>query len=185
MGIFLFYRILRTGKDDRFSEIKNSFYPFLTFWFVSSTWVCLTAAPAIAVLNSEIKNIDNYFIYLGMIIWLFGFLFEVIADMQKLSFKNNSDNKDKFITHGLWSISRHPNYFGEIILWIGISVICIPLLSGWQYISLTSPLFVYLVLTSVSGINILEKRADQKWSKLESYQKYKKDTNELIPKFWH
>ena len=105
--------------------------------------------------------------------------------MQKIRFKSNPNNQEQFIKHGLWSVSRHPNYFGEIILWFGISVIAFPLLSGWQYISLISPIFVYFLLTSVSGINLLEKKANQKWNNSKSYQKYKKKTPQLIPYFWN
>ncbi|MDC0145310.1 DUF1295 domain-containing protein [bacterium] len=185
LGIFLFYRILKAGEDDRFSELKKSFSKFLTVWIISAIWVSLTSIAALSVLTSKITNKDDYFIYLGVLVWLFGFLFEVIADYQKTKFKNNLNNKDKFINTGLWSLSRHPNYFGEIILWFGIAIITIPFLSGWQYMVLISPIFVYFLLTSISGINLLEAKAEKKWGDSESYKEYKKNTPELIPKFWN
>ena len=123
--------------------------------------------------------------YLGILVWLFGFLFEVISDHQKTKFKNNLNNKDKFINTGLWSLSRHPNYFGEIILWFGIAIITIPFLSGWQYMVLISPIFVYFLLTSISGVNLLETKTEKKWGNLDSYKEYKKNTPVLIPKFWN
>ena len=119
--------------------------------------------------------------FLGFIIWFFGFSVEVIADIQKMNFKNNLENKGQFITEGLWGLCRHPNYFGEIILWFGIWIIAFPLLSGWQYITLISPFFVYLLLTSVSGINLVEK----KWKDSKEYQEHKKRVPELIPKYWN
>ncbi len=185
LGIFLFYRIIKAGEDDRFSELKKSFYKFLSVWTLSALWVSLTSIAALTVLTSKVSGKDDYFIYLGILIWLFGFLFEVIADYQKTTFKNNISNKDQFIHTGLWSLSRHPNYFGEIILWIGIVIITIPSINGWQYIIFISPIFVYFLLTSISGINLLEAKADKKWGDLDSYKKYKKETPELIPKFWN
>ena len=119
--------------------------------------------------------------YIGLIIWFIGFAFEVIADEQKRRFRNNPDNKGQFITTGLWSISRHPNYFGEIIIWIGMAIISLPVLLGWQYATLVSPIFVTLLLTRVSGVNLLEKSADKKWGNLGTYQSYKSKTALLIP----
>jgi len=185
LGIFLFYRILKSGEDDRFSELKKSFSKFLGVWTLSGLWVLLTSIAALTVLTSKVTNQDNYFVYLGSLIWLFGFLFEIIADYQKTKFKNDSNNKNKFISSGLWSLSRHPNYFGEIILWIGIAVIALPLLNNWQYIVLVSPIFVYFLLNSISGINLLEAKGDKKWGNLDSYKDYKQKTPELIPEFWN
>ena len=147
---------------------------------------CFSAAPALAVITSKTpQTIDYSLIYIGIVVWLFGFLFECIADYQKNEFKSKIENKNQFITKGLWSLSRHPNYFGEIILWIGISMISFSMLSGWQYLTLFSPIFIYILLTNISGINLLEKKADEKWGDLDSYQKYKENTPELIPKFWN
>ena len=181
LGSFLFYRIFKTGHDPRFNELKQSFLPFLMTWTLSATWVVLTLLPAMVILTSSISADISYFTFLGAIIWLFGFLFEVLADFQKTNFKNNPENKGQFITKGLWGLCRHPNYFGEIILWFGIWIITFPLLSGWQYITLISPFFVYLLLTSVSGINLVEK----KWKDSKEYQEYKKRVPELIPKYWN
>ena len=91
----------------------------------------------------------------------------------------------KFISSGLWSISRHPNYFGEIILWIGIFIISLPSLEGFEYLTVISPLFVFVLLNKISGINLLEKKADETWGDLDEYKNYKKSTPELIPKFWN
>ena len=185
LGLFLFYRISKVGKNHRFTLIKQSFSHFLFTWTLSAAWVSLSMAAALTVLTSNIDSGISFFTYFGIILWCFGFVFEVVADFQKTLFKNNIDNCNKFITSGLWSLSRHPNYFGEIILWIGIAIIAFPLLSGYQYISLISPIFVYFLLTSISGINLLEQKAEQKWSDLDTYQKYKNKTPMLIPKFWN
>ena len=184
LGSFLFYRVLKAGEDKRFREVKKSASKFLVWFTVSGLWGSLTSIVAFTVLTSKINNQNYFFVYLGALIWLFGFLFEVISDYQKIKFNNNPNNQGQFISKGLWSLSRHPNYFGEIILWIGIAVIVFPSLSGWQYCTLISPIFVYFLLTSISGINLLESKAEEKWGELESYKDYKKRTPELIPKFW-
>ena len=185
LGLFLFYRVFKVGEDKRFREVKKSPLKFLVWFSVSGLWVSLTSISALHILTSRITHNSYYFVYLGALVWLFGFLFEVIADYQKTKFKNDENNKGKFINTGLWSISRHPNYFGEIILWFGIAIITIPSLSGWGYITLISPIFVYFLLTSISGINLLEATADKRWGSLDSYKEYKEKTPELIPKFWN
>ena len=90
-------------------------------------------------------------------------------------------NKDNFIKSGLWSISRHPNYFGEILIWFSISIICYPALSGWQNITLFSPVFVYFLLVKISGVNLIENSAEKKWGNIPEYQDYKKNTPMLFP----
>jgi len=185
LGIFLFYRVFKVGEDDRFKEVKQVPSKFLIWFTVSGLWVSLTSIAALKVLTSQVEHNNYYFVYLGLALWIFGFLFEVIADYQKTKFKNNPENKDQFISSGLWSLSRHPNYFGEIILWIGIFIITIPSLSGIDYLTILSPLFVYTLLNKVSGINLLEIKAQSKWGSLDSYKQYRKKTPQLIPKFWN
>ena len=118
---------------------------------------------------------------IGFIVWLIGFAIEVIADQQKSAFKANPANKDKFIKSGLWSWSRHPNYFGEIVLWVGVMIIALPVLRGWQWVALISPIFITLLLTRISGIPMLETRADEKWGGQKEYENYKAGTSVLIP----
>ena len=185
LGMFLFYRVFKVGEDDRFKEVKQVPSKFLVWFTVSGLWVSLTSIAALKVLTSQVEHNNYYFVYLGLALWIFGFLFEVIADYQKTKFKNNPENKDQFISSGLWSLSRHPNYFGEIILWIGIFIIAIPSLSGIDYLTILSPLFVYTLLNKVSGINLLEIKAQSKWGNLDSYKQYRKRTPQLIPKFWN
>ena len=184
LGVFLFYRVFKVGEDDRFKEVKQVPSKFLVWFTVSGLWVSLTSIAALKVLTSQVEHNNYYFVYLGLALWIFGFLFEVIADYQKTKFKNNPENKDQFISSGLWSLSRHPNYFGEIILWIGVFIITIPSLSGIDYLTILSPLFVYTLLNKISGINLLEIKAQKRWGDLESYKAYRSKTPQLIPKFW-
>tara|TARA_Y100001970_G_scaffold38728_1_gene47703 strand:+ start:2056 stop:2937 length:882 start_codon:yes stop_codon:yes gene_type:complete len=181
LGLFLFIRVLKVGEDRRFREVKQNFSKFLVWWSVSALWVFLTSANALTMIINNVSHSGDLYLYLGLLIWLVGFSFEVIADEQKRRFKSDVDNKDSFIRTGLWSISRHPNYFGEILLWIGMAVIAFPTLEGWQYVTLISPFFIYVLLTRVSGVNLLEQRADLKWGGNVDYEMYKKNTAVLIP----
>ena len=179
LGLFLFYRVIKDGKDKRFDELKTNFLKFMTVWTMSGTWVFITASPAIAALSSNKINDNLIFITIGSLLWVLGFIIEVISDRQKRKFKKKND--DGYITSGLWAYSRHPNYVGEIMLWTGITIISFPSLEGFQLITLISPVFVYLLLTKVSGLNILEENADKKWGKEQAYRDYKNNTPLLFP----
>lgn len=182
LGAFLFRRIQKAGKDDRFDELKPSFFRFLNVWTIQGLWVTFTAAAALVAITTSVRKELDVFALVGFFVWVFGFAIEVIADSQKSRFSANPANKGKFIQTGLWSRSRHPNYFGEIVLWLGIAIIAIPVLQGWQWVAMISPLFVTLLLTRVSGVPLLEKKADAKWGGQEDYEKYKKNTPVLIPR---
>ena len=181
LGIFLFVRVLKAGEDRRFREVKQNFSKFLVWWSVSDLWVFLTAANALTMIINNVSFTDDFYFYFGLSLWLIGFSFEAIADEQKRRFKSDKKNKDAFISTGLWGLSRHPNYFGEILLWVGMAVIALPTLIGWQYVTLISPIFIYFLLTRVSGVNLLEDRANQKWGGTEEYESYVKKTPVLIP----
>ena len=181
LGSFLFLRIRAAGEDRRFREIKQSFGRFLLAWTLQGLWISFSLAAALAAITSTLRLDLDLFAILGAFIWLTGFLIEVIADRQKSSFNAKPENKGKFISTGLWSWSRHPNYFGEIVLWIGIAVIALPILRGWQWVTLISPIFTFILLTRISGIPMLETRADEKWGGQPNYEAYKSGTSILIP----
>ena len=147
-------------------------------WTLQGMWVSLCSACALAGIAKGII-INNYF-FCGLAIFLIGFILEIVADNQKTKFRSNPKNKDKFINSGLWKFSRHPNYMGEILLWLGISIISLSSLEGLELATLISPFFTYLLLVYVSGIRILEYNGDKKWGHLDSYKTYKKNTPRLI-----
>jgi steroid 5-alpha reductase family enzyme len=181
LGTFLFRRIHTAGEDRRFREIKTSFPRFLITWTLQGLWVSFSLAAALAAITSIVRSELGVFALVGFLVWFFGFGIEVIADRQKSQFKANPDNEGRFINTGLWSWSRHPNYFGEIVLWIGVAIIALPVLNGWQWVTLISPVFIILLLTRISGLPMLEARADQKWGGQEDYEAYKASTSVLIP----
>jgi len=182
LGSFLFLRIRKAGEDSRFDELKPSFPRFLLTWTLQGLWVSLTLAAALAAITA-IRRVElGWLGYAGLAVWILGFGFEVIADRQKSAFRADPANAGQFIKTGLWAWSRHPNYFGEIVLWIGVTLIAVPVLRGWQWVTLISPLFVYMLLTRVSGVPMLEAKADQKWGGQAEYEAYKANTPVLVPR---
>jgi len=181
LGTFLFMRVLKDGQDKRFNEARDNPGKFFVFWSLQGVWVWLTLLPTL-ILNTERRNPAlGTRDYLGYGLWLTGFLIEVTADMQKSIFKADPANEGKFITSGLWSLSRHPNYFGEIMLWAGLYVSSSSVFRGTQYMSVISPLFIYLLISRLSGVPLLEKSGLERWGKLPEYQKYLKEVPVLVP----
>ena len=183
LGSFLFIRVKRDGKDNRFTVMKTKFWWFLFTWTIGGLWVFITMAAGLAAMTSAKVVPLGWFALIGIFLWLEGFLVEVVADHQKNRFRSKKENQGRFINEGLWSFSRHPNYYGEITLWLGIAFIAFPVLQGWQLLTLISPIFVYILLTRISGVTMLERRADKKWGDDPEYQLYKETTSSLIPMF--
>ena len=179
LGSFLFMRIHKDGEDKRFRTIKPSATQFFMTWTLQGLWVSLCSMCALTAISSDGGVVVNAMFYFGLGLFVLGFSTEIVADNQKSKFRSFSENKDKFITTGLWAKSRHPNYFGEIVLWTGIAVMSFSSLEGWQYLTLISPIFTYILLVYVSGVRMLEARADKKWGDDEDYIKYKSETPAL------
>ena len=183
LGSFLFMRIHASGgADERFEKIKKNPPRFLVAWTLQAVWVIFTASAALVIITSQSAAPLSLFFWAGAAIWVIGFAFEVIADDQKRRFKKDPGNKGKFIKSGLWAWSQHPNYFGEITLWTGILVMAIPLLSGWSWLAVISPIFVYLLLTRISGVNLLDGIGKDRWGDDPAYQQYRKNTPVLFPR---
>lgn len=182
LGTYLFRRIRKAGKDERFDRIKPSFVRFLNAWTLQGLWVSLTLAAALAAITTTTREAIGVVTVLGALVWVAGFGIEATADRQKSRFRADSANKGRFISSGLWAWSRHPNYFGEIVLWVGVAIVAVPVLQGWQWVTLISPVFVTLLLTRVSGVPLLEKRADEKWGGQDDYETYKAQTPVLVPR---
>lgn len=182
LGTFLFNRVLKAGKDDRFDEIKVNFWRFLLTWTLQGLWVTFTAAAAWGAITSSERQPLGWLAAIGLVVWAVGFFFEVLSDAQKSAFKAQPENKGQFIRSGLWVWSRHPNYFGEIMVWLGVALIALPVLRGWALLTLISPVWAVIQLTLISGIPMLEKKADANWGDQAEYQAYKASTPVLFPR---
>ena len=184
LGSFLFLRIHKAGEDRRFRTIKPNFTRFLMTWTLQGMWVSMCLLCVLTALSSYTGVIMNNVFFVGLVIYVLGLVIEIVADQQKTVFRREPKNKDKFITTGLWSYSRHPNYLGEILLWSGIAIMSVSSLQGLQYLTLISPLFVYILLVYISGIRLLENQAEKKWGHLDSYKEYVKNTPSLFFKIF-
>ena len=183
LSFFLFQRVKRVGKDVRFDNLKFSFSKFLLAWMTQGLWVFICLFPILVVFSSPTNNDIMYLIF-GGLVYLFGLLIEIIADYQKTIHNKLNNKKREFISSGLWSKSRHPNYFGEFLIWTGITIICFPVFSGFKYLALITPIFIYFLLNHISGVNLLEERAKEKWGNNPEYVKYLKTTPKFFPKIF-
>ncbi len=182
LGTFLFARVRNAGKDGRFDTIKNNWARFLVAWTTQGLWIVMTAAAALAAMTSGTKQSFGIVGFLGFAIWASGFAIEIVADRQKSTWRADPANEGDFITVGLWAWSRHPNYFGEFMLWVGAAIVALPALGGWQYLTLASPVFVWVLLNRISGVPLLEKRSDARWGGQEDYEAYKETTPVFFPR---
>jgi len=181
IGMYLFIRINKTGKDRRFDGMRENFWRFSGFWLIQGITVWAVLISSSLYFNSGTKPITAFMI-VGVVLWLIGLVVEAVADWQKFQFIQNKKNKDKWIQSGIWKYSRHPNYFGEIMVWFGVYVFVVSGLTGSeQLFAMASPLFITFLLLFVSGVPLLEKSADAKWGKEPAYKKYKKSTSILLP----
>jgi steroid 5-alpha reductase family enzyme len=181
LSSYLFLRIRKAGADKRFDDIKPSFPRFLNTWTLQGLWVTITASAALAAITGATRVELGTVTAVGLVVWVVGIGLEIVADAQKSRFRADPVNKGRFIHTGLWSWSRHPNYFGEIVLWVGVAIVAVPVLSGWQYVTLISPVFVAVLLIFVSGIPMLEKKANERWGGQADYVAYKRSTSVLVP----
>ena len=182
LGSFLFRRIHAAGGDQRFDHIKVSSSRFFVAWTLQGAWVVMTSCAALTAILSAEQTAVGVIYVMGAVMWVAGFVIEVIADQQKSRFRADPANAGRFINVGLWARSRHPNYFGEILLWAGVAVMAIPYLSGTQWVVMLSPLFVYALLTRISGIPTLARRGQQLWGDDPTYQAYVANTPRLLPR---
>ncbi|MXY52949.1 MAG: DUF1295 domain-containing protein [Gammaproteobacteria bacterium] len=182
LGLFLFLRIRRAGADRRFDRLKARLPAFLMTWTLQGAWVSLACAPALAAITSRasVPGLDGWLLA-GAALWLAGFAIEVLADEQKRHFRIRPENAERFIDTGLWGWCRHPNYFGEILLWCGVAMVAAPALQGWQLATLLSPLLIGLQLTFVSGVPLLDTRAKKRWGEDAAYRRYRERTPMLLP----
>ena len=181
LGSFLFIRIQKMGKDKRFDDKRDRFFAFLGFWLIQGATVFVVMlAPLLAFMQSEPRV--TVLSVVGIAIWAVGLLLEATADAQKYAFNNNPANKNKWIEEGVWKLSRHPNYLGEILIWLGMYAVVVPSLTGNNvFFAAISPLYIICLLLFVSGVPLLEKSANKRWGTIAAYKTYKKRVPVLVP----
>lgn len=207
LGGYLFFRILKMKKDQRFNGIRENFWAFAKFWILQAITIWIILLPVIFILilphPSLIDPVDipslhrskppwtmrNTISSFGLALWTLGLGIETLADIQKFMFKNNSKNKGKWIEKGLWKYARHPNYFGEMLVWWGIFILVLPYMFPWYWhlndwswaTAALGPIFITFLLMKVTGIPPLEKRYQKKYGKNNKYKEYLKRTRLLVP----
>jgi steroid 5-alpha reductase family enzyme len=181
LGAYLFRRILRMKVDHRFDEMRDNPLRFARFWLLQAISVAVIMLPVTYLLGRDDPPGFGAWAVAGTAIWLVGLAIETVADAQKSAFKSKPENRERFITTGLWRYSRHPNYFGEMLVWWGLFVYAAPFLEGWAYAVVIGPVFITLLLLFVSGIPLLERSADAKYGEDPAYREYKRRTSILVP----
>ncbi|XP_026380801.1 uncharacterized protein LOC113275500 isoform X1 [Papaver somniferum] len=181
LGLFLLMRILQWGEDRRFDDYRSNIGKLAVFWILQAVWVWTVSLPVTVVNASDRDPSIQAADIIGWILWLVGLVVEATADQQKLKFKNSPESRGKWCNVGVWSFSRHPNYFGEILLWWGVFIASTPVLKGAEWLVIFGPIFLTLLLLFVSGIPLLEESANKKFGNVEEYKHYKRTTSPLIP----
>ncbi len=182
LGGYLLTRIQKIGKDNRFDSMRSSIIKFGSFWVLQGFTVFVVLIPGSYFFNADSSQL-TLLSFIGIAVWLLGLIIETIADYQKTTFIKQVANKGKWVNIGLWKHSRHPNYLGEILVWIGVYLFILPALNTAQaLIGAISPVFIAFLLLYVSGIPLLEKSANKKWADNYAYTKYKLNTGKLLPK---
>lgn len=178
--VYLFVRVNFVGKDKRFDGIRERFSRFIKFWLGQGiiVWVVSLASILAFTYSNFTLNIISY---VGVGVFTLGLVIETIADWQKFEFKKEEKNEGRWTDVGLWNYSRHPNYFGEMLVWIGIWLFTASILQPtYALIGLISPLAIICILLFVTGIPTLEKKYDARFAKNKEYKKYKESTSKVI-----
>jgi steroid 5-alpha reductase family enzyme len=193
LAFFLLYRVCRRSKDARFDETRENFCKFLAFWVFQMLWAWLVSLPVIFV-NSvpeaeqpPIGVADG----LGWALFATGFLIQVVADMQKYAFRADPANKGKFCSKGVWAVSRHPNYFGEIAMWCGVWLSSCPVIvesdsPGAAWVTVLGPLWTMFILLFLSGLPFSEGSSLARYYENDSpegkrWDEYRERTSPIVP----
>lgn len=176
----MFKRVRSHPEDKRYAAMRRKWKGNLalnTYLRVFVTQGVLATIISIAVIhiNSSLPTELNTYAYLGLAVWIIGFLFETIGDRQLKLFLANPANKGKLMTEGLWKYTRHPNYFGEATMWLGIFVIALATPYGW--VAVIAPVLIGYLLLFVSGVPLTEKAFADK----PGWDAYKKRTSKFVP----
>jgi len=179
LAIHIYKRNSRKGEDSRYVEWRNQWKNFfvrsyLQVFMLQGLFLFLIVQPVILVNLSEKLSFGATEI-LGIFVWLIGLYFEAVADQQLKVFISDPNNKGKVMDRGLWKFSRHPNYFGEVVMWWGLFLVALP--SNYGILTIIGPITITLLILFVSGVPLLEK----KYAGRPEYEEYKRKTSIFIP----
>jgi steroid 5-alpha reductase family enzyme len=177
----LFIRILKIKVDHRFDDRRDDPVKFGMFWALQSITVWLVMTP-ILILLGQGEVAPGALSWIGWGIAIIGLIIETVSDAQKYRFKSRKENRGRFMAEGLWKYSRHPNFFGEMLFWWGMTIPGLLRFNGWEYLLFIGPVFITFLLLKVSGIPLLEKSWEQKWGQDPEFQEYRRRTAILIPR---
>ncbi|WVR04173.1 hypothetical protein IAU60_001173 [Kwoniella sp. DSM 27419] len=188
LGTYLVQRIAKHGSDSRFDDLKTKPAIFTSMWLGQALWVTLVGLPVFLInaVPAAAHPALAWKDFLGLALWAGGLGLEVMADREKSTWRKAKDEKkheEKFISSGLWSISRHPNYLGEVILQHGppLLALSLPLAATARWAGFVSPVFSYILLRYASGVPPLENSAEDKWGQDAGWRKYRESTSVLVP----
>jgi len=181
LGCFLFWRIHKRKGDARFDNLKRDPLAFFIAWNLQALWIITSLAPTIYLVGKAETSISALHVF-GLMVAIFGLGYEAIADEQKRRF--TPSDAMPFMRTGLWAYSQYPNYLGEILFWSGLTVVASSAMTGLDHLLWLSPIFIYLLLTKVSGIPLASKRAEKKHADNPLWQDYTENTPLLLPRFW-
>jgi steroid 5-alpha reductase family enzyme len=181
LGTYLFRRIMRMKVDHRFDGMRDDPLRFARFWLLQAITVAVVMLPVTYLLDRDDPPGIGAWSIAGAAVWLVGLLVEAIADAQKSAYKAKAENRDRLVASGLWRYSRHPNYFGEMLVWWGLFLYTVPVLHGAAFAVVAGPVFITLLLLFVSGIPPLERSAEEKYGNDPAYREYKRRTSILVP----
>ena len=182
LAAYLFFRILRMGRDARFDGVRERFWQFARFWFFQglAVWIIMLPTTLWFALSAA-RDAWSGWMVTGALIWLVGLVIETVADAQKFIARNRQGDRPRWTDHGLWRFSRHPNYFGELLCWWGLFVFVAPELGWGVLVGAAGPVTITGLLLFVTGIPTLEASAARKWGRDPEYAAYRLRTNRLIP----
>lgn len=150
---------------------------YVTVFLLQGCLMLVIAAPIIRINHANLSPNVSMVAKTGIAIWAIGFLWEAVADLQMYFFKRDPNNKGKILREGLWRYSRHPNYFGEMLVWWGMFVVALSMQGGW--LTIIGPLTITVLLLRVSGVPMLEKKYEDN----PEYREYVDETNAIVPRF--
>ncbi|GAX74947.1 hypothetical protein CEUSTIGMA_g2393.t1 [Chlamydomonas eustigma] len=188
LASYLFYRVLKRGHDSRFDEMRSRFWAFLVFWVFQMVWAWGVSLPVLFINSDPADPALCGWDWAGLAVFLVGLLFEVVGDLQKDAFRSNKANRREFMCNGLWSVSRHPNFFGEIAMWWGIFLIGVPVFissASWGFATVVGPVLTMAILLFLSGMPTAEGDNQKRFLRdpeiRTRYMEYRNRTSPILP----